>query len=245
MLWLRESEKSVGLNDIYRQTGLAKATAYRLLKSLERLEFIEKEYGTDKYKIGRNALYVGQGYITSGTRERIRNILKEVTLETKLTATLSVLDGAAVLFIGVYEGPGRVRVTVQPGTRVPAYASASGKVMLSGLEDSEILARFKGVKFNRLTLKTIPTVNRLLSDIAKVRLRGFGENDEENDDGVSALGVPIKNTKGEFEAAVNVVFPAGTISWKEKLDLVKKLQSAAEEIEKIGGVLNAKLDILP
>ena len=93
--------------------------------------------------------------------------------------------------------------------------------------------------------KTIPTVNRLLSDIAKVRLRGFGENDEENDDGVSALGVPIKNTKGEFEAAVNVVFPAGTISWKEKLDLVKKLQSAAEEIEKFGGVLNAKLDILP
>ncbi len=244
-MWLRESEKSIGLNDISRQTGLAKATAYRLLKSLERVEFVEKEYGTDKYKIGRNALYVGQGYITSGTRERIRNILKQVTLETNLTATLSVLDGDSVLFIGVYEGPGRVRVMVQPGIRVPAYASASGKVMLSGLKDSEILARFKEAKFNHLTQKTVPTVNRLLSDIAKVRQRGFGENEEENDDGVSALGVPIKNTKGEFEAAVNVVFPAGTISWKEKLDLVKKLRSAAEEIEKIGGVVNTNLGILP
>ena len=235
----------MGLNDISRQTGLAKATAYRLLKTLERLEFTEKEYGTDKYKIGRNALHVGQGYITSGTRERIRNILREVTLETKLTATLSVLDGDSVLFIGVYEGPGRVRVMIQPGARFPAYASASGKVMLSGLKDSEILERFKGIKFTRLTQKTIPTPNRLLSDIAKVRQRGFGENDEENDEGVSALSVPIKNSKGEIEAAVNVVFPAGTLSWKDKLDLVRKLRSAADEIEKVGGIVNANLDLLP
>ena len=237
LLWLREVEQPMGLNEITRQIGLPNGTTYRVLKTLEQLEFVEKDYGTDNYKIGRNALYVGQGFISSSKRDRLRNILKEASADTQQTVTVSALDGESVLFLDIYDGPGRVKVTVHAGSRVPAYASASGKAILSCLKDSQILQRFKGVKFQRLTPHTLTTMDRLLADLAKIRQRGFAENEEEVTNGLSALSVPINDGNGGSIAALNVVYPAGIIRLKDKIDLVKKLRAHADEIAKIGDLV--------
>lgn len=230
---IREASKSMGLSEISRTAGFNKATTYRLLVTLERLKFVEKD-NSGKYRIGMNALHVGSGYFRLAKREKIRQIMQELVNETKHTAALGVIEDNATLFIEMLDGVGRVKVTIEAGSRVPVHASASGKVILSGLGQMALRRRFSGQRLKRLTPKTITSGDRFLAELSAVRKRGFALNEEESTPGLCSLAVPIKNGGGQYEAALSVAFPRGFLRRKEQVAIAKKLRSAADEIENIG-----------
>jgi IclR family pca regulon transcriptional regulator len=220
----------MALTEISQAMRLNKVTALRLLITLERFQFVERSGEQRKFQIGPNAFYIGNGFSPFSKREKTLQIMKGLVLECKHTVTMSVLDGNSVLFIEKLDGIERVKVTVDIGSRVPAYASASGKAILSGSSDSEIRERFGTVKFERFTTQTVSTVGQLLQHIAKVRSRGFALNDEESDTGLCALAVPVKNQGGKYVAALATAFPAGLIKGEERKRVVTKLQAASKEI---------------
>jgi DNA-binding IclR family transcriptional regulator len=230
---MREGAKSMGLSEISRSAGINKATTYRLLVTLKQLKFVEKD-GDGRYRIGMNALHVGSGYSKLAKREKIREIMKELVNETEHTAALSVVEDDAARFIEMLDGVGRVKVTIESGSRVPVHACASGKAILSGLNETELRRRFSGQKLKRLTPKTITSVDRLLAELSRVRKRGFALNEEESTPGLWSLAVPITNGTGKNEAALSLAFPRGFLRRKEQILLAKKLRAAADEIGHIG-----------
>lgn len=233
LLKIREASKSVGLSEISRSIGFDKATTYRLLVTLERLRFVEKN-ADGKYRIGMNALHVGSGYSKQANREKIREIMKKLVNETKHTTALSVVEDDAALFIEMLDGVGRVKVTIEAGSRVPVHASASGKAILSGLDEIELRRRFSGQKLKRLTPKTITSVDRLIAELSRVRKRGFALNEEESTPGLCSLAVPIRNGTGKNEAALSVAFPRGFLRRREQAVIAKRLRLAADEIGHVG-----------
>ena len=232
LLKLREIARPMGLSEIARTISLKKASVYRILVTLERHHFVERTE-SKKYQLGVNAFYVGSGFPALHDPDRVAAAMKRVVADTKHSLTLSVLQGSSVLYIARIDGLAMVRVTVEIGSLVCAYASASGKAMLAQLSDKEVRERFKGVKFQKLTPRTVSSVERLIASLKEVRARGFAVNDEEREKGLCALGVPVKNVAGRDTIALAIAYPAGTFDSGELEVVAKKLRFAANEIESL------------
>jgi IclR family acetate operon transcriptional repressor len=238
LLRLRESKEALNLTEISLASGLNKVTVLRLLVTLEKFRFVEKDSQLKKYRIGSNAFHVGSGFISEGIQNRAFQIMKRLVEDLKHTITLSVLDGASVLFVERVDGTERVKVTVDTGSRVPVHSSAAGKALLAGLSDAEIIARLKPTGPGRAAEATLTSVEGLLVQIAKVRSCGFAVNNEESTPGLHAVAVPVKTPAGESIAALGAAFPAGFLKNKEQQQkVVRTLQFAAREIGKLGPLI--------
>jgi DNA-binding IclR family transcriptional regulator len=245
LMKLREIGRPVGLSEIARLIAGKKAGVYRLLVTLEKCGFVERSDGK-KYQIGANALYVGTGFSLVHGTDKIQGIMKKLAAETRHTVTMSVLQGNSVLYVARVDGTGPVRVTVEIGSLVCAYASASGKVMLAQLDLSELRERFRGVKFRKLTPRTISSFDSLVSTLRQVKNRGYAINNEERAPGLCALAVPMRNIAGRELLALALSYPAQTFAPGELDELARKLRIAAREIEtldKLGSFGSSDLDL--
>jgi len=234
LLKLREAKAPMSLSEISRALGMNKVTALRVLVTLEKFHFVEKDPVQKTYQIGSSAFYVGSGFISEGKQKRIFDVMRKLVSELRHTVTLSVLDGSSVLFVERVDGTERVKVTVNIGSRTPAYSSAAGKALLAGLRDGEIRKRLKNVRFERVLSKTRLRIEDVLEDIRRVRMSGYATNNEESTEGLLAIAVPVTSPSGEHVAALGAAFPVGILKSKEEQRLVaKRLLKAAEEIEKL------------
>jgi DNA-binding IclR family transcriptional regulator len=234
LLSLRDSARPMSLTEISRDFSLNKVSALRILLTLEQHRFVERDPHDKKYKIGSNAFYVGSGFIAGGKREKVLKAMANLVHELKHTITLGVLDGSSVLFVERVDGTERVKVTVDIGSRVPAYSSAAGKALLAGLSDAEIIKRLKGVKLRSPMNPQPKSLKEILTLIAKVRDSGFAVNNEDSTPGLIAVAVPIKSDAGEHIAALGAAFPAGYLRNKESQKTVAlKLQQAVDEISSL------------
>ena len=234
MLKLKELSRPLGLSEAARLLGFNKATTFRVLATLERYGFVERNDSQRTYKIGASAFSVGAGYLNVDRRAKIRAVMRQLVSESGHTVTMSVLDGVSIIFVERLDGTSRVRVTVEVGSRAAAYASASGKVLLSELGDLEIKRRFKGERLRRLTSTTITSFERFLAELSTVRMRGFATSNEESTKGLCAISVPLRDHERSCIAALTVAFPSASLTKKEQGMLAQRLRLAAAEIEKLG-----------
>ena len=154
--------------------------------------------------------------------------------EFKRTITLGVLDGASVSFVERVDGTERVKVTVDIGSRKPAYSSAAGKALLAGLRRRRNYQALEGSKLRSPLNPQPKSLKEILTLIAKVRDSGFAVNNEDSTPDLIAVAVPIKSGAGEHIAALGAAFPAGYLRNKESQKTVTlKLQRAADEISSL------------
>jgi IclR family acetate operon transcriptional repressor len=234
LLKLKEFGRPLGLSEAARLLGFNKATTFRVLVTLERYGFLERDDTKRSYKIGVSAFSVGAGYLNVDRRAKMRAVMRQLVSESGHTVTMSVLDGVSIIFVERLDGTSRVRVTVEVGSSAAAYASASGKVLLAELGDLEVKRRFKGARLKRLTSTTITSFERFLAELANVRLRGFATSNEESTKGLCAISVPLRNHERVCVAALTVAFPSGSLTKREQGMLAEKLRLAASEIDKLG-----------
>ena len=245
LMKLREIGQPLSLSEIVRLISFKKAGVYRLLVTLEEFGFVERTE-SKKYHIGANALYVGTGFPLVHGNDKLQSVMKKLVAETRHTVTMSILEGNSVLYVARVDGTAPVRVTVEIGSLVCAYASASGKVMLAELDPGEVRERFRGVKFRKLTPRTISSLDDFLSALRQVKSRGFAINNEEREPGLCAIAVPLRNIAGRQLVSLALSYPAQTFAGRELDELAKKLRSAAKEIEtleKLGSFGNSDLDL--
>jgi len=235
LVFLRDASRPMSLTEISRDLRLNKVSALRILLTLEQHRFVERDPRDKKYKIGSNAFYVGSGFIAGNKREKILKAMANLVDKLKHTITLGVLDGASVMFIERVDGTERVKVTVDIGSRLPAYSSAAGRALLAGLSDAEVIERLKGVRFNSTSNYRPKSLKDVLIVIEKARESGFAVNNEDSTPGLIAVAVPIKNETGNHVAALGAAFPAGYLKNKEEQKAVAAiLQKAADQISSFG-----------
>src|ERR1041385_8283606 len=235
LVFLRDSAKPLSLTAISRGLGFNKVSALRILLTLERHRFVEKDPHDKTYKIGSNAFYIGSGFIAGGKRDKILKAMANLVHDLKHTITLGVLDGPSVLFVERVDGTERVKVTVDIGSRVPAYSSAAGKALLAGLSEAEIIQRLKGDHLTPRATSQPKSRKEILAVIARVRTSGFAVNNEDSTPGLVAVAVPIKSDTGEHVAALGAAFPVGYLkNQEEQKKVAVKLQQAADQISSLG-----------
>jgi IclR family pca regulon transcriptional regulator len=225
----------LGIADIADELGMSRSTTHRYVITLVALGYLEQG-ASRKYRLGLRVADLGLSALNStGLREHARPYLEELRQRTSYTASLSVLDGTEVLYIdrvrSFRRSQSRTELEQSPGSRLPAYCTAMGKLLLANLSDSEqreILASTKPAKRGP---NTITSKRALRDELEHVRDAGFAVNDEELASELFAIAAPVRDAGREVVAAVGLSAPSAMISLEEMVDaLSPHLVSTADRI---------------
>lgn len=140
-------------------------------------------------------------------REQIRPDLERLCQKHGETVMFSRLDGTMVSFIDAIESDKAVRVASRMGKSLPAHCSASGKALLSLLGDDAIKSLIPNEDLERLTPHTIQTRTALLEELERTRTRGYATGQQESEDGVISVAIPL-GTRVGARFAVSISAPA-------------------------------------
>lgn len=153
-------------------------------------------------------------------------------LDVHETTALSVLDGDHVVHIARVPTNSVITVSINVGSRFPAYATATGRVLLAGLSADAFDGYLGRIDLERLTDRTVGDVSQLRAIVDAVRDNGFCIADQELNLGLRALAVPVRDHSGAVIAAANIAVSAGMRTLEELREMVPRLQECAAAIER-------------
>jgi len=205
------------MSEVAALCGLTRAAARRYLITLEHLGFVSSD--RKMYSLTPKVLRLGQSYMHSARLPRIvQPELHKLAYALKEASAASVLDGSDVICIAATSAGRMVSATLQPGTRVPAYCTANGRVLLAALPQAEVDAWIARETLAPLTPHTITHAERLRIEIARTRAQGYAIVDQELELGLRTISVPLKNYRGDVLAAMNIGVHAARMSMDQLVD---------------------------
>jgi IclR family transcriptional regulator, pca regulon regulatory protein len=202
--------------DVARSTKLSRAAVRRSLITLELLGYVESSGRT--YRLKTRVLKLGFSYLASSSLPAMAQpTLERITELVHESSSLTVLDGDQIVYIARSTAKRVMSVGLSIGSRLPAYCTSMGRVLLAALAEPDLAAYLDRVEIKALTPKTI-TDKRLLGEIIRrVRWDGFALADEELELGLRSIAVPVKNLQNRVVAAMNVGVHAARVSSAEMI----------------------------
>ncbi len=211
-------------------TGLPRTVVRRILMTLTELGYSVSDGKT--FRLTPKVLTLGMTYLSSLPFWGLaQHTLESLSLEVKASVALSVFDGQSSVY--VLRVPSREIMSLQlgVGTRVPAYATSPGRVLLAPLPEEQLHRYVDTVELKPLTRKTLTDRNALLAALSQVREDGYSWVDGEFDTTVCGLSVPVRDASGESVAALSVnLLAGGTTQARAVRELLRPLRIAAEQL---------------
>jgi IclR family pca regulon transcriptional regulator len=203
--------------EIARTTGLSRAAVRRLMITLERLGYAE--YTGRVYRLKTRVLKLGFSYLTSTSLPTLAQpILERVTELVHESSSLSILDGDEIVYLARSAAKRVMSVSLSVGSRLPAYCTSMGRVLLAALPDEELAAYLDRVELKGLTPKTVTDKSSMLEIIQSVRAQDYALTDEELELGLRSIAVPVRNRQNRTVAAINVGVHAARVSTAEMIE---------------------------
>ena len=219
------------LGDLMAATGLAKPTAHRIAHLLEDAGLLVREPDGKRYAPGPRlsalALHVLAGSCWNAPRHAI---LQSLVQELGETCNLTMLDGAEVVYLDRVETQWPLRLSFQTGSRVPAHASASGKLLLALLPARERQRILQRLPLQRFTAATLTDRQALHDELAQIRKTRVGRDNEEYLDGTVCVAVPVEDGPWRIPAALAVHAPLSRMSLDRAMGHVPLLREAAAQL---------------
>jgi|GEM_PF-374536 len=190
------SRKPIGVNEIAKRTSIKVATAFRLLKTMKAHGWVFQD-ADEKYLVGPKISFVTERtnfYVA--LKEVAYFVMRRLSDSEQQAMNLVVRDGHR-FFILQQTRTDRIVDYVPPiGTDLPAYASASGKILLAGLKPSLLEELLDTTKFQALTTHTITDRNILMEQLSQIAKDGYALDEAESCDNGFCIAVPVKNPSG-------------------------------------------------
>jgi IclR family transcriptional regulator, KDG regulon repressor len=220
-------EKSLSFSEISGSLPFARTTVHRILYSLEKLGYVEKDETHSRYQLAAKFFdLTAQAVHFRKLRSVARTAMQSLLLRFGETVNLGILDDGQVRYIEVLQSPSALRIAATPGERNPMHCTALGKTFLAYLPEKEILAILEKHPLIRMTPKTITQKKHLLEHLAMVREKAVALDMEENLGGVVCVAAPIFDQGGRVIASLSVSGPATRM--KPKLTQIQEeLRSSA------------------
>lgn len=189
--------------DVARRTGFSRAAARRLLMTLEALGYAESVGRT--YRLKTRVLKLGFSYLSSTSLPALAQpILEHVTDVLHESSSLSVLEGDEIVYLARSAAKRVMSVGLSVGSRLPAYCTSMGRVLLAALPPEKLSAYLDRVELKALTPRTITDKERLQQTLDRVRESGFALIDEELELGLRSIAVPVRNRTSRVMGAMNI-----------------------------------------
>jgi IclR family transcriptional regulator, pca regulon regulatory protein len=223
--------QQMALAEVARATGLNRATARRFLLTLMELGYVSSSNG--RFSLRPRVLELGYPYLSSlGLPELAPPHMERLTAAVNESCSISVLDDTDIVYVVRVPTRRIMSITLSVGTRLPAYATSMGRVLIAALPDDELDALLSKLELRPLTSRTVTDVDELRRQLYRVRAQGYALVDQELEDGLRSIGVPIRDGSGRVAAALNVSVHATRASVSVlRRDVLPLALEAAEAIE--------------
>ena len=203
--------------EVAEVTGLTRAAARRYLLTLTALGYMRHE--NKQFSLTPKVLRLGQSYLHSARLPRIAQpLLYRLAYSLGEAASVGVLDHDDLVCVAAVSAGQLISATLQPGTRVPAFCTANGRVLLASLPPAQADAILARAEPDAVTAHTMVEPARLAEEIARIRAQGYALVDQELELGLRAIAVPLKNFRGEVVAAMNISVHAGRMSVQQMVE---------------------------
>ena len=191
------------LTQIAEATGHTKAAVRRSLATLCQLGYASQQGRL--FSLAARTLRLGSAYVVSDALARLAQPILETTAErTRESASIAVLDAQDVVFVARATHRRSLSVGLSAGARLPAYASATGRVLLAAQPRDWVLFILNRMSRPALTARTITSVDRLMQEIERVHSQGYALCDQELELGLRSIAVPIQDRSGRTVAAMSL-----------------------------------------
>ncbi|MBN9437646.1 IclR family transcriptional regulator C-terminal domain-containing protein [Bosea sp. (in: a-proteobacteria)] len=189
--------------EVARATDLSRAAARRCLLTLTRIGYAE--FDGKFFRLTPRVLRLGYAWLSSTALPKlVQPFLERLSEETHESCSASLLDGHEIVYIARSAQRRIMSVGLSTGSRLPAFCTSMGRVLLAALDPEEARARILAGKPNALTPHTVTEIGKLMEILAQVRTEGHAIVDQELELGLVSLAMPLVDGRGQVAAAFNL-----------------------------------------
>ncbi len=220
--------------EVARKNRMSRASARRFLLTLKHLGYVIQV--DDRFQL--TAKILGLGYLSLASLDFIESItpfMKEVTQKLERSCSAAVLEEGDIVYVArIPYQRNIISVNLQIGSRLPAYATSMGRVLLAELSDEELDRYLAESEFEKLAPHTVTDPEQLKNIILKARRDGYALAEQQLELSLRSLAIPIRNRHGTVLCAINVSMPAETIVAEEAIgSYLPVLRKTAARIEQV------------
>ncbi len=231
LLEILAKEKELGITEITNNIDVHKSTAYRFLTSLKELGYVKQNRENEKYSLTLRLFELGSEVVARlSRRAEARPIMEELANHTQETVHLATLEAGEVVYIDKIDSPQTIRLYLRVGRRAPAYCTGLGKALLAWASPEIIEKILKKGDLHQFTKNTIVDPARLKEELQQIREKGYAIDNEEHEEGVYCVAVPIHGIDGKVSTAISVSIPILRFDQKGLPELQKSVIEAARKI---------------
>lgn len=218
-------------SQISQRTGIPRAAVRRCLYTLTKLGFVTEE-DNRLFSLRPRVLKLGHAYLaTTPLAHAAQPVLRHISTTLNESSSVAILDGDEILYIARASTSRIMSIDLHIGSRLPAYCTSMGRVLLSHFSDEALDAYLDRTKLIQYTPRTIVSREGLRSTLESVRANGYALVDQELEIGLRSIAVPIIGTGRQVSAALNVGVQAARISIAEmESRILPVLREGAQEL---------------
>ncbi|MEO5701899.1 MAG: IclR family transcriptional regulator [Casimicrobiaceae bacterium] len=237
---LANEERPMSVADIAKQLDLTRSSVFRLTYTLLHMGFVEEVPGSKLLTLGPRVLNIGYAYLASKDLIEIaRPEIEALRDRTSVSSHLAILDRREILYLSCMQTRSGFLSTMNVGTRLPAFGTPMGWLLLSELSARELAALFPESAFASLTEQTPRNLQELTQRIAASRAQGHAISHGAVEPGGSSIAAPIRDRNGHVVAALDISGPDtafdltvfATRDVKEVVDTARRISDCLGYVE--------------
>ncbi|MBZ9936130.1 helix-turn-helix domain-containing protein [Mesorhizobium sp. BR1-1-16] len=192
--------------EVAAATGLDRATARRCLLTLAHLGYAD--YDGKFFTLTPRVLRLGTACLaTMPLPQLVQPLLDQVSDAIGESSSVSILDSDEIVYVARSAQKKVMSIALMPGSRLPAYCTSMGRVLLAALPEAEARTRLGAAPLPRRTAHTLTEPEELMAELARVRTDGYAVIDQEVEIGLRSIAVPLVTARRVTVAAVNLGLP--------------------------------------
>jgi len=222
------------LSQVAHKTSMSRASARRFLLTLENLGYVIKVDGG--FQLTARILEIGHQFLSNlNFIEVITPFMREVSRKLYKACSASILNDSDIVYVARIPSQHQIlSVNLNIGSRLPAYCTSMGRILLGNLAEEELEMHLDNTDLNSYTPFTITDKQKLIGLIQLAKKEGYCIVNQELEENLCAIAVPVRNKDGTVLCAINVGMPVGQVKMKEiKATYLPALKEAAAKSEVI------------
>jgi IclR family pca regulon transcriptional regulator len=197
---------SLTLSEVAVRAGFSRAVARRLLMTLEYLGYAVRQ--ERKFSLTPRILELGFSYLSAlGVPALAQPFMEQVAREIDESCSLAVLDAYDIVYVQRVAVRKVMSITLGIGARLPAFCSSMGRMLLAGLDEDALERWLRGLRAQACTRFTLTDKAQLRSAVQRARSQGYNYVEQELQEGLCSIAVPVRDARGQCIAALNVGMP--------------------------------------
>ncbi|MCB1330129.1 MAG: helix-turn-helix domain-containing protein [Maritimibacter sp.] len=223
----------LAIAQVSEMTGLDRATSRRSLLTLHELGYAD--YDGKFFSLTPRVLRLGIGALAAmPLAQLVQPWLDQLSDRIGQSVSVSILDRTEIVYVARAQQRRVMSIGLMPGSRLPAHCTSMGRVMLAALPDSDARARIEASDLTPRTALSKTDPDALMDELCRVRTQGYALIDQEVELGLRSIAVPILNSRGKVEGALNTGVAAVQDKVEDLVDLylpeLERVQSGLQKI---------------